>query len=39
MYATSFLQDRVSLWDLQRLENRLAAFQTWVWAANAALFA
>ncbi|KAJ7937624.1 hypothetical protein B0H13DRAFT_1852258 [Mycena leptocephala] len=29
MIAPSFLQDRVSLWDLQRLENRLAAFRNW----------
>ncbi|KAJ7182328.1 hypothetical protein C8R43DRAFT_2958 [Mycena crocata] len=26
-------------WNAQRLENRLKAFETWVWAANAALLA
>lgn len=39
MIAPPFIHDRVALWDLQRLEHRLSAFQTWVWAANAALFA
>jgi hypothetical protein len=39
MIAPPLVHDKISLWDLQRLENRLAAFQTWVWAANAALFA
>ncbi|KAJ7831630.1 hypothetical protein B0H13DRAFT_2289234 [Mycena leptocephala] len=39
MIAPPFVHDRVALWDLQRLEHRLGAFQTWVWAANAALFA
>ncbi|KAJ7334960.1 hypothetical protein DFH08DRAFT_939642 [Mycena albidolilacea] len=38
MIAPPFLHDRVSLWDLHWLENRLGAFQTWVWAAHAALF-
>ncbi|KAJ7921750.1 hypothetical protein B0H13DRAFT_1866362 [Mycena leptocephala] len=28
-----------TVWDLERLGRRLGAFQTWVWAANAALFA
>ncbi|KAJ6590928.1 hypothetical protein DFH09DRAFT_1138115, partial [Mycena vulgaris] len=39
MIAPPFIHNRVALWDLQRLEHRLSAFQTWVWAANAALFA
>ncbi|KAJ7892951.1 hypothetical protein B0H13DRAFT_2037821 [Mycena leptocephala] len=37
--APPFLHDRAAPWDLPRLDHRLAAFQTWVWAANAALFA
>ncbi|KAF8215517.1 hypothetical protein K438DRAFT_1926129 [Mycena galopus ATCC 62051] len=37
--APPFLHDRAAQWDLPRFDYRLAAFQTWVWAANAALFA
>ncbi|KAJ6504548.1 hypothetical protein DFH09DRAFT_288720 [Mycena vulgaris] len=39
LIAPSFVHDKSALWDLQRLENRLNVLQTWVWAANAALFA
>ncbi|KAJ7747482.1 hypothetical protein B0H16DRAFT_921373 [Mycena metata] len=39
LIAPSFIHDKSTLWDLPRLENRLSALQTWVWAANAALFA
>ncbi|KAJ7921780.1 hypothetical protein B0H13DRAFT_1866385 [Mycena leptocephala] len=37
--APPFVHDRTTVWDLERLGRRLGAFQTWVWAANAALFA
>ncbi|KAJ7819362.1 hypothetical protein B0H14DRAFT_2600689 [Mycena olivaceomarginata] len=37
--APPFVHDRTAVWDLERLGRRLGAFQTWVWAANAALFA
>jgi len=37
--APPFVHDRTAMWDLERLGRRLGAFQTWVWAANAALFA
>ncbi|KAJ7731763.1 hypothetical protein B0H16DRAFT_1893242 [Mycena metata] len=37
--APPFVDDNGELWDLERLGRRLGAFQTWVWAANAALFA
>jgi hypothetical protein len=36
--APPFIHDRVEAWD-ERFKNRLGAFQTWVWAADAALFA
>ncbi|KAJ6556768.1 hypothetical protein DFH09DRAFT_1164448 [Mycena vulgaris] len=39
LIAPSFVHDKSAFWDLQRLENRLNVLQTWVWAANAALFA
>ncbi|KAJ7733974.1 hypothetical protein B0H16DRAFT_1732071 [Mycena metata] len=39
LIAPSFIHGKSTLWDLPRLENRLSALQTWVWAANAALFA
>jgi hypothetical protein len=37
--APPFVHDRTTAWDLERLGRRLGAFQTRVWAANAALFA
>ncbi|KAJ6549900.1 hypothetical protein B0H19DRAFT_1073806 [Mycena capillaripes] len=35
--APSFIHDKTSGWDHERLENRLNSFQGWVWSANAAL--
>jgi hypothetical protein len=37
--APPFVHDKTAVWDLERLGRRLGAFQTWVWAANAALIA
>jgi hypothetical protein len=39
LIAPAFVHDKSTLWDLQRLETRLNILQTWVWAANATLFA
>ncbi|KAJ7640215.1 armadillo-type protein [Mycena rosella] len=39
MIAPPFVHNETAAWDPERLENRLNAFQGWVWGANAALLA
>jgi hypothetical protein len=39
MIAPPFLHDKMVVWDLQRLEQRLSIYQMWVLAANLALVA